>query len=180
VPARYGIGAILVVAGFLLGLGYRYLADATIDPTITIGQLVQSLVTLLLALIVSKWWRDAHFRTDKAKDLLIDGLKRVREQGRALEDATIALCDSGWTNARYRDVIRLNRALSNTITEIDTTARGVFNATPCRALRAAALDIKRATTSGGPHQQPNRVGVDRSFARFSVEIGSTQTQFLHL
>ncbi len=178
--ARWGICGLLLGVGFVIGLGYASCSSIAIEPTVTIGQLLQCLVTLGLALVVSKWWRDAHFRTDTAKDLLLAGLDRVRTNAAEVEVDFKKLCSGPWVQSVFQDVITKNRLLSNSISEIDATARAVFRATPCRELRSAAFDLKRATTSVGPKTLKQYSSIDYACARFSLAVSVTQVAILHL
>lgn len=180
---RLGTGIVLVFIGVLAGLLISAFSLCEIEPKVNFGDLLQVLATLILALLVSKWWRDQHFRADTAKNILTDYIRQLRGIQLQIRCDVRALISPEWDDKKYRQILSGFRDASNNVLEIQTTANAVFRKDPTAKLRGELLSLKSIVTS----MTPTRLGVLRefgeiesAFSRFQICLAETQAEILQL
>jgi hypothetical protein len=179
---RIGNGIVILLIGILLGIFVSKISLFEIEPKLDFGNLLQVLTTLILALLISKWWRDQHFRTDSAKNILLEYVRDLRAKQAEIRTAFRTLISNDWNQAVFTRILGDFRDASNLLLEIETTATTVFRHDPCVRLRKELLALKRSVTSLTPtrHRAVNLGEIEAAFSQFHVSLAHAQTEVLRL
>jgi hypothetical protein len=179
---RIGTGILIFLIGALAGIAVSKFSLCEIDPKIDFGNLLQILTTLILALLVSKWWRDQHFRSDAAKNILVEYVRDLRAKQAEIRIAFRILVSNDWNQTIFTRILGDFRDASNLLLEIETTARAVFNHDPCVDLRKELLGLKSRVTSLRPtrHRSANLGEIETAFSQFQVSLAHAQAEVLRL
>jgi hypothetical protein len=180
---RVGIWILILLIGIVTGLLISKFSLCEIDPKLDFGQLLQVLITLILAVLVSKWWRDQHFRSDTAKNILTDYIRSLRATQLGLRSDFRTLISGEWDDKKYREILAAFRDSSNSVLEIETTAKAVFNHDPCHKLRTELFALKSIVTSVTPSRLRALAefgDIETAFSKFQICLAETQAAILQL
>jgi|GEM_PF-6191608 len=148
---------LLAAACFFAGLFVHLWPTLKIDPKITVGEIFQAIVTLVLAIVVSRWWKAVESRNESGKRLLIELLGEARRMSGELRTDFLMLCDCDWNDQTYSRIVRGFRNLSNCIREVEIISDEIFRDDPCSDLRKNFIELKKGMTSIVPRQAVTQI-----------------------
>jgi hypothetical protein len=180
---RIGSGILLLFIGVLSGLVVCSFKLVRIEPKMDFGNLLQVFATLFLAFLVSNWWREQHFRSDTAKQLLCDYLTQLRATVCKIRSDFQLLMASDTDDKLYPQILSGFREASNTLLELRVTVEAVFRNDPCDELREDLLSLKSAVTSVAPSKLRSQAAsgdIETAFSKFQMCLARTQVAVLQL
>jgi hypothetical protein len=180
---RIGSKILLLIIGVLLGLFLSRFSLLQLEPKLDFGHLLQVFATLLLAFVVSKWWREQHFRSDTAKKILCDYVTQLRTTVCKIRSDFQLLMATDVDDKLYPQILSGFRDASNTLLELRTTVEAVFQNDPCDELRDELISLKSAVTSVAPSKLRSQAAsgdIETAFSKFQMCLARTQVGILQL
>jgi hypothetical protein len=180
---RIGGWILLLLIGVLSGLFACRFSLVRIEPKMDFGNLAQVFATVFLALIVSRWWREQHFRSDTAKKLLCDYVTELRATVCKIRSDFQLLMATDEDDKLYPQILSGFREASNTLLELRITVEAVFQNDPCDELREDLISLKSAVTSVAPSKLRSHAAsgdIETAFSKFQMCLARTQVAILQL
>jgi len=139
------VGKILYAfAGMLIGILLIDYSFISVVCEITVGEIVTLLCTVLLAFLVSKWWRDSQVQDDSFRNYLDQLTDEIRTEIPDLRNAFSSVIAS--EESVYSFLVPRFRHISNVAYEIDLISESKCGTKLTSGFMKALLALKKYST----------------------------------